>query len=243
MSTIFTSLLKLSRSKVKDPFEAQRIFFENCARLVIFDVGAYIGETAIKYRKMFPGATIYCFEPFPDSFQKLQQLSVDHLIKTYQIAISDYRGKAVLHLNMDQSCNSFFPRPATGVKYYSTKAENIGETAVDTTTIDNFCCAENIPRIDILKLDVEGAEIKALKGASDKLSKHAISVIYTEVMFVKHYEGGCLFYELAALLDQYGYSLFDVYNLKRAKNGQLRWGNAIFLSPHVRAKSKAGISA
>jgi len=48
---------------------------------------------------------------------------------------------------------------------------------------------------------------------------------------------------LAALLDQYGYSLFDVYNLKRAKNGQLRWGNAIFLSPHVRAKSKAGISA
>jgi FkbM family methyltransferase len=242
MGNIF-GFLRKSKILKEDAFQAQKYFFDNDTGLVIFDVGAYIGEVTATYKKIFPNATIYCFEPFPDSFQKLRQLSADYSIKTYQIAISDYRGKTALHLNVDPSCNSFFPRPTTDVKYYSTKAENIGETAVDTTTIDNFCCAENIPRIDILKLDVEGAEIKALKGASDKLSKHAISVIYTEVMFVKHYEGGCLFHELAALLDQYGYSLFDVYNLKRAKTGQLRWGNAIFLSPQVRAKFEAGISA
>jgi hypothetical protein len=55
-------------------------------------------------------------------------------------------------------------------------------------------------------------------------------------MFVSHYEGGCMFHELTTFLEQYSYTLFNLYNLKRAKNGQLRWGNAIFLSPQVRAR-------
>jgi FkbM family methyltransferase len=236
MSGLFVFLSKLKSSNIKDPFEAQRIFFENSAPLIIFDVGAYTGKITIEYKKIFPRSTIYCFEPFPDSFRELQQLSGDRSIKTYQIAISDRQDKTTLYLSADPTCNSFFPRPTAGVKYYSQKAGSAGETEVDTTTIDQFCNTENISQIDILKLDIEGAEIRALKGASDKLSKHAISIIYTEVMFVRHYEGGCLFHELTTLLEYYGYSLFDVYNLKRAKNGQLRWGNAIFLSPEVRIK-------
>jgi len=240
MTCIFTSLFRSSASKVKDPFAAQGIFFENSARPIIFDVGAYTGKITIEYKKIFPKSTIYCFEPFPDSFRELQQLSSDRSIKTYQIAISDRQGKTTLYLSADPTCNSFFPRPTAGVKYYSQKAGSVGETEVDTTTIDQFCNTENISQIDILKLDIEGAEIRALKGASDKLSKHAISIIYTEVMFVRHYEGGCLFHELTTLLEYYGYSLFDVYNLKRSKNGQLRWGNAIFLSPQVRTKLENG---
>jgi hypothetical protein len=152
------------------------------------------------------------------------------------MAVSDYVGKTKLYVNADLTCNSFFPRPACGPRYYPEKAENIGEIIVDMTTIDHFCNQANIERIDILKLDIEGAEIKALSGACDILSKHAVYLIYTEVMFVSHYEGGCMFGELGGFLEKYGYTLFNLYNLKRAKNGQLRWGNAIFLSPQARAR-------
>ena len=113
---------------------------------------------------------------------------------------------------------------------------------VDTITIDGFCTQENIRRIDILKLDVEGAEIRALKAAHNILSDRAVTLIYTEVMFIPHYEGGCLFHEVAGWLKRYEYALFNLYNLKRARNGQLRWGNAIFLSPQARTIVESGHS-
>jgi FkbM family methyltransferase len=234
----FTSVFGKGKTalKTKNAFDAQRLFFDKNEKLLIFDVGAYVGEVTKIYKKIFPSSIIYCFEPFPDSFQKLKRLSVNKFIRPQQIAISDHVNKTKLYVNVDTTCNSFFPRPKDGMKYYSHKAKNIGEIEVETITIDDFCSTKKIKKIDILKLDVEGAEKKALKGASDKLSKYAIYLIYTEVMFTTHYEGGCMFCELASFLKQYDYTLFNLYNLKRAKDGQLRWGNAIFLSPQARAK-------
>jgi FkbM family methyltransferase len=241
MKKLFASLLKDQKTTAKsdEPFLAQQYLFENSEPLIIFDVGAYIGEISKIYKEIFPSATIYSFEPFPDSFRKLEELSADQRIKPFQLAVSDHAGKTRLYINADVTCNSFFPRPKNGAHYYPEKAEHIDQIEVDTATIDNICERENIEKIDILKLDVEGAEIRALGGACDKLSKHAISLIYIEVMFTAHYEGGCLYHELADFLEKYDYTLFNLYNLKRAKNGQLRWGNAIFLSPEKRAQIEA----
>jgi FkbM family methyltransferase len=230
------SVLKTGR-KVPQPenaFNAQRFLFDNNSDMVIFDIGAYIGEVTKIYGKLFPSAKIYCFEPFDGSFQKLASLSDNKLVHPYQMAFSDQLGKTKLYVNEDLTCNSFFPRPKSGPTYYSRKAEHVGQIEVDSMTIDAFCEQKDIEHIDVLKLDVEGAELRVLKGACDKLSKRAITLIYTEVMFAVHYEGGCMFHEIAGFLEQYGYTLFNLYNLKRAKNGQIRWGNAIFLSPQFR---------
>lgn len=236
MINIFKYFCKPKVSKIESAFKVQKFLFGNTPNMVIFDVGAYIGEIASAYKKTFPSSTIYCFEPFPDSFQKLMWISSDKSIKPYQIAVSDTVGKTQLHVNVDLSCNSFFPIAKHSVRYYQKSAENIEVIEVNTTTIDHFCDTESVSHIDILKLDVEGAEIKALKGSHNKLSKQSISLIYTEVMFMPHYEGACMFYELTSFLSQYNYTLFNFYGLKRAKNGQLRWGNAIFISPGMRTR-------
>jgi len=75
-----------------------------------------------------------------------------------------------------------------------------------------------------------------LQGASKKLTSKQIKLIYSEVMFTPHYQCGCLFHDISEFLSHYNYSLFNLYNLKQANNGQLRWGNAIFVSPEMRTR-------
>ena len=47
-------------------------------------------------------------------------------------------------------------------------------------TIDDFCSANRIPKIDILKIDTEGFDLNVLKGAKQMLSRGQIAFIYTE---------------------------------------------------------------
>ena len=77
--------------------------------------------------------------------------------------------------------------------------------------------------------------MNALLGAEKLLEKEVVSLIYTEIMFVPHYEGGALFHEISSFLSGFEYSLFDIYKLFRAKNGQLRYGDALFVSSNIRS--------
>jgi len=235
MKNIIRTLIRFGKSplNIDDPFFVQKFLLREEKDLAVFDVGAYVGDITTTYAKIFPQATIYCFEPFPNSFNKLSHLAQSSSIKLFQIALSDQNSQAKLQINTDRSCNSMFPRPTTGAKYYSKGSRYIGQIEVETQTLDTFCSTEGIADIDILKLDVEGAELKVLKGAIGKLSDKRIKLIFAEVMFVAHYEGGCLFHEVSDFLSRYDYTLFNLYNLKRARNGQLRWGNAIFLNPQM----------
>ncbi len=238
MRSIIRTWIRSDKSSlnVENPFLVQKLLFAGEKHLVVFDVGAYVGDITTAYVEIFPQATIYCFEPFPNSFKELSRLAKSRSIKPYQIALSNQEGKAKLLVNTDRSCNSMFPRPTTGTKYYSESSRNIGQIEVETQILDTFCDTEGIADIDILKLDVEGAELKVLNGALGKLRDKQIKLIFAEVMFVAHYESGCLFHEVSDFLSRYDYTLFNLYNLKRARNGQLRWGNAIFLNPQMQAR-------
>jgi len=238
LKSIIRTLTRPGKSplNIDDPFLFQKLLFAGEKHMVVFDVGAYVGDITAAYAKILPQATIYCFEPFPNSFKELSRLAKSKNIKTYQIALSNQKGKAKFLVNTDRSCNSMFPRPTTGAKYYSESSQNIGQIEVKTQALDTFCETEVINDIDILKLDVEGAELKVLKGATRKLTEKRIKLIFTEVMFVAHYEGGCLFHEVSDFLSRYHYTLYNLYDLKRARNGRLRWGNAIFLNPQMQAR-------
>jgi hypothetical protein len=107
---------------------------------------------------------------------------------------------------------------------------------VQAETLDAFCYRHSLDRINILKLDVQGAEGMVLRGAKGLLSQEAIDLVFTEVMFVPHYEDGPLFHELWGQLGEHGYSFFNLFDLTVARNGQLRYANALFLSSGTRAR-------
>lgn len=202
----------------------------------IFDIGANIGQTTAIYSGLFPQATIYSFEPFPSAFKQLSDtFSKNDRVNPVQVAISNTKGTKKFYVNHSSYTNSFFPSSKEVHRWVEPREqiEHVDTIEVPTTTIDDFCRQKSIKTIDILKMDIQGGELLALEGASQQLEQGAIALIYTEVMLVPIYEGQAFFNEIYNFLARYGFALFDIYNREYNANGQVKWADAIFASPHI----------
>ncbi len=235
-----------SLSFPEDSFAAQRILLQRAGieRPVIFDLGAHQGQTTARYAEIFPGGTFYCFEPFPNSFEELRKkFAADDRVKLMNLAVGKASGKSDFFVNAASATNSLLPRPKEARRYYPQRAVPKTKIEVMTTSIDDFVRAEEIERIDLLKLDIQGGELLAFQGSINTLQRLRIPILFTETMFVPHYERQPLFHEIWAFLGRYGYSLFDLYHLRKAKNGQLRFADALFVHESLRRNIVDGFEA
>src|SRR5262245_7390050 len=195
---------------------------------VIFDVGAYDGEISRIYRQLFPQATIHAFEPFPDSFAAMDRKFLgDKRHHRHQIALSDRAGNATLHSNIGAPTNSLLPTHALGEQYWGDLVKTTATIKVQTERLDAFCSQSRVPRIDLLKLDTQGAELAVLRGAGTLFDPRYISAVFTEILLVPVYEGQANFDEFVSLFYSRGYRLVDVTALIRI-NRELMQIDALF---------------
>lgn len=213
-----------------NPFLAQKKLLKENQLPLIFDIGANIGQTAEEYLSLFENPQIYCFEPDPSTFGKLHELfQNDNKIKCHQLAFNDQAGVGDFFIMgensgwssmLQENPNSFTPKNMNSIK-------------VNTSTVDLFCENNEIEYIDILKIDIQGAELKALQGAQTMLEQHKIRYIYTEADFADLYLDQSMFYDVAAFLHTFGYRTYGLYNLyyPEVNNDALMHGDAIFYIP------------
>jgi len=195
---------------------------------VIFDVGAWISNTSSDYLHYFPSASVHAFEPFPESFKRYQvQHSLSNKVSAHQVAISDKNGTATFYSNKVETTNSLLSTANTNSKHDFYR-DTVNEIEVDTKTLDQYCKEHSIERINILKMDTQGGELKALIGAAELLTEKKIDLIYCEVNFVEMYTNSPLYHDIAVYLENKGYSLHNLYGLNRNERGELAWGDAIF---------------
>lgn len=220
----------------KDAYADQKILCPDAE--VIFDVGANAGYTSLKYRKLFPDATIHAFEPFPGSFDKLKQrFAEDPQVRCVPKAMTSSSGVAALHVNSMDVTNALSPILDDAIGYLPENFLRAGIVSVETTTLDDYAKAEGIERVSVLKMDTQGSELDILKGGSELLAAARIGLIYTELIFVPVYEKQAAFHEIAGYLAGFGYDLFDFFGFTYDPSGQLKWGDAIF-RPSVSAMAK-----
>jgi len=224
---------------VYDAFKVQQQLLRDVAHPMIFDVGANVGQTLLSYMAVLPNARIQCFEPFPNSFKELSAKAAGYpSASVNQLALADQVGEQTFYTNPEyHTRNSLLPRPnSEGRRYFREKAELSPNMTVGVDTIDHFRAEKNIDHIDALKLDVQGAEMMVLQGARETLAANAVSLVFTEILVVPHYEGGPTFQDIDSMLQDYGLSFFNIYDLRPASNGQLRYANVIYVSRSLRAE-------
>lgn len=97
----------------------------------MFDVGANHGYVTRCYRSLFAPARIHAFEPFPDTFKKLQEATEsDGNVALNQLAVTEAAGEETFYVNNLDPTNSLFERPKSGKRYYAENATTKEEIQV-----------------------------------------------------------------------------------------------------------------
>ena len=223
------------RRREVDAFAAQSWLLRGQDVATIFDVGANVGQTTRIYRELFSGARIHSFEPFEEAYSELSgTFEGDQLVVPQKIALSNRVETRRLFVNAGAMTNSLLPSAAGAAELVGDGVmANVGTAEVATTTLDEFCRSNGIETIDILKMDIQGGELMALEGARGMLQRHAVQLIFTEVLFASLYENQAWFDDLARHLRSHGYMLFGLYGLIHPGGKSLAWGDAVFISPQL----------
>jgi FkbM family methyltransferase len=213
-----------------DAFLEQQRLLEGSAPLIIVDAGAHRGESALRYKTLFPTATVYSFEPFPESFAAFQKQTAKLAnVHAFNVALSDRAGEVEFNSNQYAATNSLLQTsPVVDSVWPGGLVDTKQQIRVQTTTIDRFCEEHAIPAIDILKLDVQGAEPLVLKGGERTIRSRKVRLVYTEILTLPSYTGQIELHEFLRMMNDYGFELFNFFNLNTTTSGQLRQLDAIF---------------
>jgi len=212
-----------------DPYIAMHRLLEGREVTGILDAGASTGRVSRKLLRYFPLATAYGFEPNPDYADALAAAAEEEpRFRPEACALADKPGSMELNVTASAGATSFF-RPSAHFKRLHPEATEIAKTtAVPVTTVDAWAAERDIPGLELMKLDIQSAELLALRGAAKTLESSTL-LVYTEVFFNPMYEGGAIYSEIDLYLRDKGFALFNLYKVRADDRGMLDQGNAIFV--------------
>jgi FkbM family methyltransferase len=164
---------------------------------VVFDIGANFGFYSCMIAKILgEECTVHSFEPLAYSFQRLKtNISINDFegcIQSHKFGVSDKKGKAAMEHKAGNS----------GAAHI---IEDRGD--IDITTVDEFCDELKIDKIDFMKIDVEGFELRVLLGA-EKMMRHSMPSVLIEINppTLKRY--GLKPLDVINKLTDYGYNMY-----------------------------------
>jgi FkbM family methyltransferase len=191
----------------------------------ILDAGASNGRVSRKLARYFPGATIYAFEPnraYAGDWE-----DVDERFKIAHLALADEAGELELNITRSAGPSSFFKPNARFTESHPEAAAIDHVEKVPIVRLDDWRAEQGNPPIQLMKFDIQAAELKAMKGAVETLKDTRL--IYTEIFFNPMYEGGAIYTEIDLFLREQGFSLYNIYKPRADASGMLDQANAIFL--------------
>lgn len=195
-----------------------------------------------------PNLTIYGFDADPEACEianadialRQQNGQVNWTEIHVPIGLGGFIGEAKLYVTKAPMCSSLYPPNEPYLARFQGLPELVNldfEVDIEVTTLDDFCQVEGVTEVDFLQIDVQGADLDVLKGASEVL-KRSVLAIEIEVEFSHLYSEQPLFADVDIFLRNNGFTLFDLMSSRRNRinspiqskvhPGQLLWGEGFY---------------
>lgn len=175
----------------------------------ILDIGSFVGSWTTMCKDIWPDAGICMFEPQPDKKARLEALASalpGVILRTALLA--DTADQEVV-FNLSESGSSALPllaKPAAPA------------IRLRTETLSKVVAGTPFARPQLIKVDVQGAELKVLDGAQDVLA--AAEFVMLEVALVEEYAGGPLFSDVVAYMARRDFVVHDICTIFRNTSTQ-----------------------
>ena len=183
---------------------------------VIFDVGANIGSVTLAAARSFPNAHIYSFEPVSTTYKRLCENLSDYgdRITTYNFGFFNVSKRLDVHITSFHGANSILDQSQDYKINAHSHIKEIGTENIEVYTMDSFVSSNNIDKIDIVKIDVEGVEKEVIEGGRETF-KNKVDNVFIELSFLRRNRESAYWVEICKLLYDLGFMLINVYDVAR----------------------------
>ncbi len=188
----------------------------------IIDGGANVGKYSEEMRAKYPAAEIFAFEPTPRLFRGLRRrFANEGRIVCYAEALGERKETAVFHVTVDSVSSSLLEQTEPVAEAATEAVE------VQVVTLNDWAAGRVIARPARLKLDIEGNELAALRGAVKLLSQ--IDFVELETTFRNVRRGQPTLRELLNFMHEHQFDLVDIYpGILDATTGRADWADVLF---------------
>ncbi|HEY9616530.1 MAG TPA: FkbM family methyltransferase [Microcoleaceae cyanobacterium] len=192
-----------------------------------------------------PNLAIYGFDADADACAvanaELATRSINWTEQHIPVALGRAVEEVPLYVTANPMCSSLYPPNQVYLDRFAGLRDMMRPDftiEMEVTTLDQACQDYGIEQVDFLKIDVQGADLQVLEGATQQLAQNILA-IRIEVEFSSLYVDQPLFADVDRYLRQQGFTLFDLQggygtraNLpmrSTVRAGQLLWGDALYL--------------
>lgn len=201
---------------------------ENASAIrTILDVGANVGQSVERFRKFFPDSTIHSFEPVKASYSEgIRRTQGMKNVHWHHLGISNEDGSITFMSRGTSTTNRL-----TGEGVASPSSSRDSQT-VDIKRLETFITEHELQgRVDLLKSDTEGLDLKVMEGLGKFLESNGPRWILSEVGFSRSDQGHTYFCEINSLLQMHGYAFVGfgrISNVHHFHQWGLSFGDALY---------------
>ena len=189
---------------------------------IVMDVGANVGDVTLAALKTYPDCHVICFEPVDSTFEVLKKRlsSYEGRFTLHQQALSSVNGVGEINITTFHGANSISAQSKLHSEL-NPHVKEIGKQSISLVRLDDLMQHADLPRVDIMKIDVEGHEYDVIDGGRYFLRSQVDTILIEASLMRDLTWDRQSFIEVFSTLSDLGFRLINAYDLHYVEDASL----------------------